>query len=232
SVATISNDTASAGLATTSVSGNTTIGINIGSISASASLVVAPAALVSIAISPVAPTISLGTSQQFIATGTYTDGSSQDLTATAVWNSSNANVAIVSGGLVTSAGTGTTNISASLGSISNSTTLTVASAALVSIAVSPANASIPVGTTQQFTATGTYSDQSTQDLTSSATWTSDALSVASVGATGVATGLGLGSANITASSGNIQSSALLSVGPPVLVSISVSPSTASVVAGN
>ena len=38
-------------------------------------------------------------------------------------------------------------------------------ASLVSIAVTPANPSIAKGTTQQFTATGTYSDSSTQNLT-------------------------------------------------------------------
>lgn len=232
-VATISNDTASAGLATTLTSGTTTIGISSGSVNASASLTVAPAALVSIAIGPLAPTISLGATQQFAATGTYTDGSSQDLTATANWNSSNATVAVIGDpGSATSAGIGTTNISATVGSISNSTTLTVAAAALVSISVSPTNASIPVGTSQQFTATGSYSDGSTLDLTGSAMWSSDTIQVASVGATGVATGVGLGSANITASSGGVQGSAALSVGPPVLVSIAVTPSTASVVAGN
>ena len=43
---------------------------------------------------------------------------------------------------------------------------------LVSIAVTPANATNLVGATQQFTATGTYSDGSTQNITSQATWTS------------------------------------------------------------
>ncbi|MGH7735534.1 MAG: Ig-like domain-containing protein, partial [Gemmatimonadales bacterium] len=45
-------------------------------------------------------------------------------------------------------------------------------AALQSIAVTPANASIGQGATQQYTATGTYSDGSTQDLTTQATWSS------------------------------------------------------------
>ncbi len=233
SVATISSDAGTAGLATTLSPGNTTIGISVGSVAASATLTVAPAALVSIAISPAAPTISLGTTQQFTATGTYSDGSTQDLTATVAWTSSKATVAIISSaGLATSAGTGTTTISATLGSTSNSTTLTVAAAALVSISVSPTSASIPVGTTQQFTATGTYSDGSTQDVTGSATWSADNTQVASVGATGIAVGTGLGSANITAGSGAIQGSAVLNVGPPVLLSLAVTPSTATVVAGS
>ena len=49
---------------------------------------------------------------------------------------------------------------------------------LVSIAVTPMNPSIVIGTTAQFTATGTYSDNSTRDLTTSVTWSSSAKSVA------------------------------------------------------
>ena len=45
-------------------------------------------------------------------------------------------------------------------------------ATLQSIAVSPDSASLESGGTQQFTATGTYSDDSTQDLSSAVTWDS------------------------------------------------------------
>jgi hypothetical protein len=45
---------------------------------------------------------------------------------------------------------------------------------LVSIAVTPATPSLPDGSSQQFTATGTYADNSTTDLTASVSWsTSD-----------------------------------------------------------
>jgi hypothetical protein len=68
----------------------------------------------------------------------------------------------------------------------------------VSIAVIPANASVPVGGTQQFIATGTYTDASTQILTLTATWTTTPLSstVASIsnvnGFNGLATALAIG----------------------------------------
>src|SRR5207245_10104183 len=58
-------------------------------------------------------------------------------------------------------------------------------ATLVSIAVTPANPSIAKGTTQPFTATGTYSDASTQNLTNTVTWTSSNGSVATITAAGV-----------------------------------------------
>jgi len=41
---------------------------------------------------------------------------------------------------------------------------------LVAISVSPANASIQLTKTQQFTATGTFGNSSSKDISSSATW--------------------------------------------------------------
>ncbi len=235
-VATISNDQATAGLATTLTPGSTSIGITSGAVSSSVTLTVGASVLASIAVSPSAPAIPLGTTQQFTATGTYTDRSSQDITTTVTWSSSSAGVATISNatgsnGLATSSGTGSTNITATLGAISNSASLTVGTAGLVSISVTPVNSSIFVGTTQQFAATGNYTDGSTQDLTSSATWASSMAQVASV-AGGLAVGTGTGSTSITATSGTIQGSATLSVAPAVLLSITISPSAASVAAGN
>jgi uncharacterized protein YjdB len=216
-VATISNSAGTAGLASTLGTGTTTIGIISGTISATATLVVNPAALVSIAINPQNPTIALGTTQQFTATGTYSDGSTQDLTTVVTWSSSLSSVAIISNavgsnGLATSAGQGMSTITATSGSISSSTTITVGSATLVSIAITPASASISVGTTQQFTATGTYTDGSTQNLTSEVNWSSSATAVVTIATGGLATGQGGGTAAITATSGSITASATLSVG--------------------
>lgn len=84
---------------------------------------------------------------------------------------------------------------------------------LVSIAVTPANLSIAKGTTQQFMATGTYSDSSTQDLTSTATWSSTSTNVATINATGLASGVVAGSTTITAMSGSISGSTTLTVTP-------------------
>jgi hypothetical protein len=75
---------------------------------------------------------------------------------------------------------------------------------LVSIAVTPANPTVVVGQRQQFTATGTFSDNSQKDLTSSVTWSSTNGDVASivntpgVAGTGNATALAAGSTTITA----------------------------------
>jgi len=88
-----------------------------------------------------------------------------------------------------------------ISAVTGSTTLTVTPAILTSITVTPADLSVPVGATRQFTATGTYSDSTNQDLTGSVTWSSTSGSVATVsnapGSEGLATGVFTGSTSIT-----------------------------------
>src|SRR5208337_3958577 len=126
----------------------------------------------SIAVTPTNPGIAPKTTEQFTATGTFSDNSTQDITTSVTWSSSNASVATISNaagsnGQVTSVAAGTATITAASGLISGTTTLTVSSATLLSIAVTPANPGIALKTNEQFTATGTFSDNSTQDITAS-----------------------------------------------------------------
>jgi uncharacterized protein YjdB len=235
-VATISNTAATAGLATSLGTGTTTIGISSGSVSASAPLVVNPAALVSIAITPQTPMIALGTTQQFMATGTYTDGSTQDVTSVVTWSSSSATVAIISNsagsyGLATSSGQGAVTITATSSSVTSSTTLTVGGATVSSIAVTPSSVSITQGTAEQFTAIATYTDGSTQDITQTANWASSIPSVASMTSTGLAISMLSGTTIVSARAGTATGSAYLTVNAPVPVSLVISPTTATAAAG-
>ena len=108
---------------------------------------------------------------------------------------------------------------------------TITAAALVSIAVTPANPTLKVGQMQQFTATGTYADNSTQDLTSTVTWTSDAPSVASVAANGTGTGQSPGTAHVTATLRSVSGQATVTVSAPAPVGIAPAPQPASRPAG-
>ncbi len=88
---------------------------------------------------------------------------------------------------------------------------------LVSIAVTPANPSVSETNTLQFTATGTYSDNSTQNITSSVNWTSSSTGIATINASGLATGVAAGGPiTITATSGNIFGTTQLTVTPQVV----------------
>lgn len=69
---------------------------------------------------------------------------------------------------------------------------------LTAITVTPATPTITQGQTIQFTATGTYSDTTTSNITTIVTWSSSNSAVATVNATGLATGVGLGSVTISA----------------------------------
>lgn len=81
----------------------------------------------------------------------------------------------------------------------------VGSAVLTSIAITPVSATIAIGGTQQFTAIGTYSNNSTTNLTSSVLWHSSNTAVATISAAGLATAVASGSATITATLNSITS---------------------------
>ena len=86
--------------------------------------------LVSLAVTPTNVAISLGTKQQFTATGTFSNGSKQNVTTSVSWSSSATGVATISNasgsqGLASSVATGSTTIKAVSGSVSGSTTLTI-----------------------------------------------------------------------------------------------------------
>lgn len=70
---------------------------------------------------------------------------------------------------------------------------------LTSIAVTPNPPDeLKLGLTQQFTATGAYSDGSTADISSQVTWISSDATKAKINSRGLATGVGAGSTSITA----------------------------------
>ena len=145
-------------------------------------------------MTPANPSIAAGLTQQFTATGTYSDSSTADLTGSVTWASADpADATIDTTGLATGVAVGTATISATLGIVSGSTILTVTAATLQSIAVTPANPSIAAGLTQQFTATGTYTDASHRRPHRPVTWASGTTATATIGATsGLATGVAAG----------------------------------------
>jgi N-acetylneuraminic acid mutarotase len=83
---------------------------------------------------------------------------------------------------------------------------------LISIAVTPNTPSVPAGFTQQFVATGTYSDTSTAILTDTVSWASVTAGIAKIDASsGLAEALTVGTTGITATLGSVSGSATLNV---------------------
>src|SRR5690606_32126289 len=109
----------------------------------------------------------------------------------------------------------------------------VVPATLVSISITPGIPQpLPVGRTEQFRATGTFSDHSTRDLTEHIEWSSSAATIVEVsttdGSRGLATGLRVGTARIRArdpSSGLVAQEIELRVTAAVLESIEVTASS-------
>ena len=195
-----------------------------------------PPGLTSIAIAPAAPSLIVGTSQSVSAVGTFNDGSTQTLHSVQ-WSSATPEMvaATANVGVISAVSVGTSSISATLVSLSGSTTVTVPS--LVSISVTPSNPSLTLGAAQQFTALGTFSDGTTHDVTTLSTWNSSPVTVLSmqniqnVPAIGVA--IGAGNATVTASLWNITGSDSVTVvpapAPPVAPNItSISPTSGAV----
>jgi hypothetical protein len=100
---------------------------------------------------------------------------------------------------------------------------------LSSVSISPQNLSIALGGSPHFTATGTFSDNTTQDLTNSVIWSSSARKVATIDSHGVVTLLAEGTAVITARKGSVTASTLLTVAASILISsVSALPTSNSV----
>jgi len=220
-----------AGLATGASAGASTISASSGAATpGTAALTVTPAVLTEVDIAPDAQYIPVGGQLQLSLTGSYSDGSTQDITANAIWSSSDPTLASVDPGTGIVSGVANSNnnpvtITATFGSISNTTTVYVTDAVPVSIQLTPSTSSIASGTTQQYSANVVYSDGSLQPVTAGLSWLSSSASVAGVDATGLATGLAPGQTTISVFYNSMTATASLTVNPAVLTNIVVTPVT-------
>lgn len=239
-IASVGNTPGRHGLVTGRDIGNATVSASFGGSSGSSSVAVTAPTLSSIAVTPPDPSLPKGTNIQLTATGTFSDGSTQDLTTSVSWTSSIPGNAVVSGaqgseGQVTALAVGSTTITAAQGSVSGTTSVTITSPTMSSITISPPGPSLAKGTSLQLTATGNYSDGSTQDLTQTASWISSAPQNVSVGSSGTSngtvTGLAVGNATISATQQGISGSTSVTVTSATLVSISVNPAEPSLAKG-
>lgn len=113
---------------------------------ATAQITVTAPELVALTLSPQSPTAYLGETVGFIAQGTYTDGTLQDLTNQVAWTSDNATVATIGGsGAATAQAVGSSNIIAAVANVTASTTLVVQAPPALSI--TPSSGALKVGDT-------------------------------------------------------------------------------------
>ncbi len=213
-----SSDTSSATVNANIVSGvadgPVTITCTLNGVSGTAALTVE--GFTGITISPANPTVAAGTSTGLTATGTLTDGTTQDMTNSVAWTSSSSTVATISNasglfGMVAGNAPGTATITASLGGVAGTSTLTVTNATLTAIAITPANPNIALGSRQSFSAKGTFSDGSNENLGSQVTWSSSDITVAIINSNGSALTTGTGTTTIEAILGGVSATTTLTV---------------------
>jgi phage tail sheath protein FI len=205
-----------------------------GLISATITVTVTPAALTSIAITPPTPTLAAGQTQQLAATGSFSDGTSRDLTTVVLWKADTPAVADINlaTGLVTAASTGTSTIHATWAGVTNTDNVTVTAKAATGLVIHPGAPVIAATQTVPFTASAIFSDGSTGAVPGTEAWTSSNPSVATiVGGTGVATGVAPGSTTITVSNGSVSASATLTITAATLNAISITPINPSIAEG-
>ena len=186
----------------------------------------AAASVASVLVSPADASVGTGSSLQLSATPR--DAAGNPVTGrTVTWSTSDADVATVSdAGVVTGVSQGAVTITATSEGQSGVATVTVG-APIASVDLAPTSAEVLAGATVQLSAIPR--DAAGDPLSGRvATWTSSDDAVATVSATGLVTGIAIGSATITATSEGELGTAGATVIPAPVATVEVSPATTSV----
>lgn len=225
-----------------------------------ASLILNKIALTSITLAPNTTTaLALGLNKQFTALGTYSAkfsrrasnsgvdfsyaGAPVNISSYVTWASSNPNAATVSAsGLVSTKAVGSTQIRAQLNSAlygqsisSAPVALSVGSATVQSISITPQNPSVFIGNTQHFKAQGTFSNGTKSDISQKVRWAFSKSGIASfngaINQEGSAKAESPGAVTVTATYQGVSGSSLLTVTSTLLSRVVLSASVSSVFSG-
>ncbi|MGD2135056.1 MAG: Ig-like domain-containing protein, partial [Gemmatimonadales bacterium] len=209
------------GLVTAVGNGTTEVLATVEGVSGSATVTVEQV-VVAVAVSPATATLtSLGETVQLAASATDANGNA--VAGTATWASSDDAVATVSpSGLVTAVGNGTAEVTATMGGVSGTATVTVEQVvAAIDVELSasdPPPASDPDESTISFDALGvtaeavaTPTDENGNPVNATIEWESADLSVATVDAAGTITATGNGTTTVTASAGEVIATVTVTV---------------------
>ncbi|MDP5211004.1 S-layer family protein [Microbulbifer sp. 2205BS26-8] len=207
-----SDNTAIATIATVDSLGEL-MAVAVGSASVSASrdglssifpVTVTNAVLTSIQVTPAVVNLPAGNSQQLTAQGSFSDGSTADITDNVNWFSGDTAIATVDSlGEVVTVAVGSTSVSANRDGIVSNTVPVTVTTVLTSIQVTPAVVNLPAGNSQQLTAQGIFSDGSTADITDNVNWFSGDTAIATVDSLGEV--VAVGSTSLVAIQGSILS---------------------------
>ena len=219
------------GVYTSAVAGTWTVTGAYDGLSDTASLTVNHGYPVKIEANPSTATITAGSSQTFTATAFDYFGNSWDSTSSASFGVDQNAGGSLSGNVYTSANAGTWTVTVMSLGLSATASLTVTHASPIGITVGPNSASVNAGSNQAFTATASDSYGNVWDITALTGWS------VSSGAEGSwinnqYTAAVAGNWIITGTYSELSNYAYLAVNHASAVSLSVSPSTATITTGS
>jgi hypothetical protein len=228
--------TVAGGLVTAVARGSASISASFGGRTGVASVTVTEPRLLRIEVTPVNSTVPMGATRPFVATGVFDDGSTQPLTASATWSSSNPAVLAVSDaagskGQATGVAAGTAEARASFGGLTGAVSVRVTGGVITQVEILPPGPSTQLGVPRQLNAVATFDDGSILNVTAVATWASASAGIATVSTAGLVTPVATGTVDITATYGGVTGRTQFIVEPATLVSIAVLPPQQQVPAG-
>jgi Protein of unknown function (DUF1566)/Bacterial Ig-like domain (group 2) len=193
-------------------------------------ITITPAEVVEIQLYSEVNTVALGVDVQYQVFATYSDETNDELDSNDItWTSSNPAAAQVdaSTGIAETLSAEETTISVDYQGLQSSSLLTVTNATLVSLTISPeipGETSVPAGYTFNFTAEGTYSDDSTGPMTNDVTWLAiNHTALEAIEPKGTFRGVSPDDAGVKASFGEISNQIPVIVTPEVLLNVDIEP---------
>ncbi|MCW5867863.1 MAG: Ig-like domain-containing protein [Candidatus Eremiobacteraeota bacterium] len=199
----VSNSAGTKGLIRGIAQGSAEVTATLSSVSGSLPVSITAAQLRSLSVTGTPTRLPRGTAVQLSSQGTLSDGTQIDLTQGADWSSSDHSKLSVNKGLVSALNPGTASAIASVSGIEGRLELTVVSATLSALEVSPNPISLPLGLSTEVSVLARFSDGTTLDVTGETGWVSDQPSVGTVMG-GRFQARGVGSATLTASYGGLS----------------------------
>lgn len=220
----------STGLVTGVAAGTANVTATIDGVVGTSVVNVQPVPIASIVLAPATATVIVGQALQL--TATPRDSAGNALMGRAIaWTSSDPSIASVSStGLVTALARGAATITASSEGVNATARLTVALVPVDTITVSPATSTLAAGRSVQLTARAVDSAGNLL-VGRDVEWRTDQPSIATVDADGVVTGIAAGRATITATIDGKSGSAVVTVTPVPVASLSITPGSGALTVG-
>ncbi|EJN3163226.1 Ig-like domain-containing protein, partial [Vibrio cholerae] len=168
---------------------------------------VSAAVITAIKVTPSPMNVAKGQTEQLVATATYSDGTSAQVTNSVAWRSVDTNTATVApSGLLSGVEVGTTTVTAMKDGItSNTVSVNVSAAVITAIQVTTPSVDVAKGLDQPLVAIATYSDGTSAQVTNSAGWISVDNHTATVTSSGILSGVEVGTTTVTAMKDGITS---------------------------